>query len=60
MMSAIRPHDVVWTPERVGTLWAYYGTNRAYDEQYFSAHAGVGRERLFPAGSRARLSGCRR
>lgn len=39
-MSAIRPHEVVWTPERVGALWTYYGTNRAYDGQYFSAHAG--------------------
>jgi SAM-dependent methyltransferase len=33
-------HDVVWTPEKIGATWDFFGTNRGGSTWYFSSHAG--------------------
>ena len=33
-------HNIDWTAEKISRLWAYYGSNRAYDNAYFSKHTG--------------------
>lgn len=40
-MSGYLPHDVEWTPEKVGRLWGYYGSSPAHAGLYFSAHSGA-------------------
>ncbi|MFQ5923137.1 MAG: class I SAM-dependent methyltransferase, partial [Anaerolineales bacterium] len=40
MTPHYRPHQIRWTPEKVGSLWSYYSSNPAYDETYFSKHTG--------------------
>lgn len=40
MSVEFQPHDVEWTPEKVGRLWDYYGSNPAFRSQYFSLHSG--------------------
>ncbi len=40
-MSDYVPHDVQWTPEKVGRLWSYYGSSPAHAGLYFSAHSGA-------------------
>ena len=40
MSVEFRPHDVDWTPEKIGRLWDYYGSNPAFRSQYFSLHSG--------------------
>lgn len=39
-MTDYQPHPIEWTPEKIGRLWTYYATNRAYDATYFSRHSG--------------------
>ena len=34
------PHEVEWTPEKVGRLWDYYASSPAYRSFFFSAHSG--------------------
>lgn len=36
-MTEFAPHDVQWTPEKVGRIWSYYASNPAYRGQFFSA-----------------------
>ncbi len=36
-----RPHPISWTGEQIDRVWAYYGSNPAYDEAYFSRHSGA-------------------
>lgn len=33
-------HNIDWTAEKISRLWAYYASNRAYDNTYFSKHTG--------------------
>ena len=40
-MSGYLPHDVEWTPEKVGRLWGFYGSSAAHAGLYFSAHSGA-------------------
>lgn len=40
MSAEFAPHELEWTPERVGRLWAFYGSSPAYGGQYFSRHSG--------------------
>ena len=35
------PHDVEWTPEKVGRIWDHYGSIEAFRPLYFSAHSGA-------------------
>jgi len=34
------PHEVEWTPEKVGRIWDHYGSIDAFRPLYFSAHSG--------------------
>jgi SAM-dependent methyltransferase len=34
------PHEVEWTPEKVGRVWDHYGSIDAFRPLYFSAHSG--------------------
>jgi 2-polyprenyl-3-methyl-5-hydroxy-6-metoxy-1,4-benzoquinol methylase len=34
------PHEVEWTPEKVGRVWDHYGAIDAFRPLYFSAHSG--------------------
>ena len=40
-MSSFLPHDVEWTPEKVGRLWGYYSSSAAHAGSYFSSHSGA-------------------
>ncbi len=40
-MSDYAPHDVEWTPEKVGRIWSYYGGSPAHADAYFSRHSGA-------------------
>jgi SAM-dependent methyltransferase len=35
------PHEVEWTPDKVGRIWDYYGSIEAFRPLYFSAHTGA-------------------
>jgi SAM-dependent methyltransferase len=35
------PHEVEWTPEKVGRFWDYYGSIPEFRPLYFSAHSGA-------------------
>ncbi len=64
-MSDYVPHEVAWTPEKIGRVWDFYGGSEAFRADYFSAHSGaaivdrVDRE-LHLAGKRILDFGCGR
>jgi 2-polyprenyl-3-methyl-5-hydroxy-6-metoxy-1,4-benzoquinol methylase len=35
------PHELEWTPEKVGRVWRHFAASPAYRGQYFSAHSGA-------------------
>ena len=39
-MTEYAPHEVEWTPEKVGRIWDHYGSG-SYRLLYFSAHSGA-------------------
>lgn len=51
--TVIRPHDVVWTPERVERFWNYYSSNPALEDNYFAK--AVGRDLIRYASRRIKL-----
>jgi SAM-dependent methyltransferase len=39
-MIEYAPHEVEWTPEKVGRLWDFYSSGEVFHGTYFSAHSG--------------------
>lgn len=35
------PHELEWTPDRVGRIWDFYSSTAAYRTAFFSAHSGA-------------------
>lgn len=37
----MRPHEVVWTPEKSSRFWNYFSSDPEFSRQYFSNHSGA-------------------
>jgi len=36
MGTEFNPHEIIWTPNKVGRFWDYFVYNKAYEENFFS------------------------